>query len=209
MKSSFLCLCVTLGLGSFGCGEGMVAGGDDGDSSRDPFEAWNAANNPLAVDPSFVVNLDKLPVSGEATPPWSGTYWPTAMDSINDRWDGPSSLSPAEKAARAFNLPGFPGWVTNHVGIYGQGAKACDGPSECGGDYCVRPRGVSGSKTGRCIAGWWGICHGWAPAAISEPTPSRSVTSGLHVVADRQARHQPGRPDLRDGQAAARPGQVS
>lgn len=141
-------------------------------------EAWNRANNPAYVDRSFKYRIADLPVRGEAREaPWAGDYWATQNDSINVRWDGGDS--PAEKVAKAFDLPGFPEWVTNNVGIYGNGSQACDDDSDCTGDdgsSCVRPRGVTGERTGRCIPGWWGICHGWAPAAIAEPAPKKPVT---------------------------------
>jgi hypothetical protein len=153
-------------------------------------EAWDSANNPAYVDSTFVYDVAGTPVEGEAKNiPWAGDYWATASDSINVRWDGDNSLSPAEKVAKAFGLKAFPKWVTENVGIYGHNAKACDQDSECSeemSESCVKPRAtcaegltcatVPASKGGRCIAGWWGICHGWAPAAVSEPQPAKPVT---------------------------------
>ncbi len=144
------------------------------------YEAWNQANNPAFVDSTFVYDIDQIPVEGHAkTPPWSGDYWATQRDSINHRWDGSDSLSPAEKIEAAFGLTGFSKKITDNFGIYGHGRRACDQDSECAdlmdGSACAKPRGATGDKAGRCIPGWWGICHGWAPAAFAEPAPVKPV----------------------------------
>ncbi len=165
-----------------GCGAEAPAPAatDDADlSAEGKDDAWNSANNPTRVDRTFKVNVAELPTSGRAkTTPWSGDYWATARDSINVRWDG-NNDSPAEKAAKAFNLPGFASYVTNNTGIYGQDVAHCDTDAQCTGDdgsICAKPRGATGAKSGRCIPTWWGICHGWSPAAVMEPTATKSAT---------------------------------
>src|SRR5687768_16151678 len=73
---------------------------------RDPFaedgkfEAWNAANNPAYVDDTFLYFVSQLPVAGAAPDPIPSDYWATAYDSLNRRWDGSDSLSPAQKYAK-------------------------------------------------------------------------------------------------------------
>ena len=154
---------------------------DEADDGKD--EAWDSMNNPAFVDNSFAYSALDLPTQGEAAnTPWAGDYWATANDSINYRWDG-DELSPAEKAEKAFGISGFPKWVTDHVGVYGHGTKACATDSDCSdlndGSSCRAPRGVSitaANKAGRCTPGWWGICHGWSPAALSVPAPVNPVT---------------------------------
>ncbi|MBI4508578.1 MAG: pre-peptidase C-terminal domain-containing protein [Deltaproteobacteria bacterium] len=170
----------------FGCAQGDIADeievDDEADWNDGKYEAWNDKNNPAFVDSTFSYQIADFPVEGEAkSTPWAGDYWATANDSINHRWDGETSLSPAEKVAAAFNLPSFPRDITNAVGIYGnRGRRACDSDADCkdltDGSVCAKPRGATGSKIGRCIPTWWGICHGWAPAALSEPNPVRPVT---------------------------------
>jgi hypothetical protein len=150
------------------------AAADDG-----KFEAWDSANNPASVDNTFIYEVDQLPLSGKVkNTPWAGDYWATANDSINVRWDG-SNPSAAEKAGTAFSLTGFPQAITDNFGIMSNDTKSCsttaDCASEMNGSDCVRPRGVADSAMGRCVPGWWGICHGWSPAAISEPAPKKSV----------------------------------
>ncbi len=165
-----------------GCGADAPApdATDDADlSAEGKDDAWNTANNPLRVDRTFKVKVAELPLSGSANVhPWAGDYWATARNSINVRWDG-NNDSPAAKAAKAFGLPRFPEWVTNNVGIYAQDRPSCAADSDCTGDdgsICATPDGATGAKPGRCIPTWWGICHGWAPAAVMEPTAKKSVT---------------------------------
>jgi hypothetical protein len=153
---------------------------DDVASEGGKADAWDYANNPAKVGEPFIYDLTRLPIRGATvTVPIAGDYWATYQDSINKRWDG-DEPSPAEKVARAFNLPNFTKYITDNFGIYGHGRKACDATSECesekDGSECVTPRGVTGAKAGRCIPGWWGICHGWAPYAFSEPAATRAVT---------------------------------
>ena len=58
-------------------------------------EAWNSTNNPSRFQINFEYKLDALPKTGAAErTPWPDTYWPTYMDSTNDRWQGASTLSP-------------------------------------------------------------------------------------------------------------------
>ena len=50
------------------------------------------------LDSGIEYSLAELPHTGEALHmPWPGSLWPTWRDSINDRWDGPESLSASEK----------------------------------------------------------------------------------------------------------------
>lgn len=147
------------------------------------YEAWNYANNPAYVDSTFVLDVTTFKAEARTkTPPIPGDYWGTYKDSINYRWDG-EELSPAEKIEKALNKPGFAKRVTDEFGIYSGTRKACKESSECSdlkdGSQCVTPRGATSTnpeeKLGRCIPSWWGICHGWAPYAISEPAAVNPV----------------------------------
>lgn len=183
MRSTILPWMMMVGVGIAGC-SGLDQRGslDDEENVMDDgkYEAWNAANNPAFVDRTFVYEVDQLPVEGAAKQaPIPGDYWATAGDSINHRWDGEESLSPAEKIEKALSKPGFAKAITDTFGIYGQGRKACNESKECDdlkdASSCVKPRGAAGDKAGRCIPGWWGICHGWAPYALAEPAAVKPV----------------------------------
>jgi hypothetical protein len=167
------CLGLVLAASLAGCADDEVGEGEE-------FETWNAANNPAYVDANFVYDVKKLPASGETErPPIPGDYWATYRDNLNHRWDGEDSLSPSEKWAKAFNRPKTPEAISRNHGIMsGAGwRKACTTSSDCSdlkdGSTCALPRGQS---KGFCIPTWWGICHGWAPYALSEPAAIKPVT---------------------------------
>ena len=151
-----------------GCGSDDV--GQDVD-----FETWNRANNPAYVDANFKYNVADLPVTGEAAQsPIPADYWATYKDSINARWDG-DSPSPAEKYGQAFGIDNLEDIVSRNYGIdKNRGSrKSCKTSADCSdledGSSCSRRRGEGDDVDGVCIPSWWGMCHGWAPYAISEP----------------------------------------
>ncbi len=144
-------------------------------------ERWDEKNNPASVDATFVYEVDGLPTTGALkTAPIPADYWATYKDSVNVRWDGAESLSPAEKYEKAFNKPGLAKRVSELYGIRKQTTrKECTVTTECtdlkDGSECAIPRGET---KGRCIPTWWGVCHGWAPYAFSEPAAAKPVVRG-------------------------------
>jgi hypothetical protein len=154
-------------------------GGEDGGVGSDVgYEKWNWANDPARVDASFEYNVDKLPLEGKANEkPIPADYWATYRDSINVRWDG-DNPSPSEKYEQAFARSGVADAVSRRYGIdrYRNTRKSCTEWSDCSslgdGSSCAKRRGET---QGVCIPTWWGICHGWAPYAISEPAAVKPV----------------------------------
>ncbi|MBK7860462.1 MAG: hypothetical protein IPJ65_17985 [Archangiaceae bacterium] len=138
-------------------------------------EAWSAADSPYLFSADLETRLDALPLAGEAAHvPWPGSYWPVSGDSINLRWG--SGDSAAKKYERAFGGSGVEDAVSRAHGIEGAtGQRACVRDGDCDaqrGESCALRRGKS---SGRCIPGWWGICHAWTPAAMLWPEPRRAV----------------------------------
>jgi hypothetical protein len=192
MRRAFLCLSLlSASFLAVGCGSAPVAGGDNDTTGSEEgiilegeigqsedAERWDAKNNPATVDGTFIYEVDKLPTTGSTkVAPIPADYWATYQDSINVRWDGAESLSPAEKWEKAFNKPGLAKRVSELYGIRKHTTrKECTQTSECAdlkdGSECAIPRGET---KGRCIPKWWGICHGWAPYAFSEPAPKKAV----------------------------------
>uniref|UniRef100_H3GZF5 Transglutaminase elicitor n=1 Tax=Phytophthora ramorum TaxID=164328 RepID=H3GZF5_PHYRM len=126
------------------------------------------------------MTLKDLPTQGVFTPaPWAGPYWPTYQDSINVEWSQ-GQASPAEKYATAFGLDvtDFMNKVSKDNGVDSQSSrKKCTTQNDCAsltdGSQCAIRAGAS---SGYCIPGWFGICHAWAPAAITEAEPNCPVT---------------------------------
>lgn len=141
------------------------------------FDAWDSANNPAYVDSNFSYFTHQLPLEGHGQVPVPGDYWATQSDNLNHEWDGAGS-SPAEKYAKAFGKDAVPANITKYHGIgSATQQKACtQGGNECAGSEdggsCAIPKGAT---AGRCIPGWWGICHGWAPYALTEPAAVNPV----------------------------------
>lgn len=149
---------------------------DSQDQSIDD-EAWSAAGNPAIFGSGLEYKLANLATKGEAKQiPWAGSYWPTAQDNINYRWAGANTDSPAAKYGKAFGVTGVEDAVSKNHGIDSMtGSKACTKSSECSsenGEMCAKRTGQS---AGRCIPTWFGICHGWTPAAILLPEPKHAV----------------------------------
>lgn len=158
-----------------GCTPPAVDGDESG--ALTPRELWSNADDPSILDPSFTYTFDELPTYGTADRlPWPGSYWPTFRDSINHRWAGPNTRSPAEKYERAFGKSGVEDAVSAYFGVDSLNGAACKKQSDCPAkSRCARRRG---DKQGRCSETWFGLCHAWAPAALLEREPQRAVDYG-------------------------------
>ncbi len=175
---------IALIIALFGC---VFAGCNDEPRETEPPErremssapvAWGEIDRPTILSPDMNFVFAELPLEGEAEKiPWAGSYWPTYLDSLNDRWAGAEVLSPAEKFAQAFDRPGLTDNISRIYGIDSHpDNKPCTEAGECNavkGEACAKRQG---QETGRCIETWFGICHAWGPAAVKEYEPLRAVT---------------------------------
>src|SRR5262245_15881499 len=125
-------LALTAAAALAGCGVPAVEDGELESLEDGKYEAWDYDNKPAKVGENLLYDFAKLPLRGATrSVPIAGDYWATANDSVNYRWDGDTTMSPAEKVEKAFNLTGFAKYVTDNFGIYGHGRKECDTGSEC------------------------------------------------------------------------------
>ena len=161
------------------------AGGGKGD-------AWNWRNDPSRFEADLIYQWDELPESGEiALTPWTDTYWPNYRDSINDRWQGMDTLSPAEKWDKAVH-----GWEPDDefMDLQPYDVRTCQwddayydelGPTASwvhvnkGNQRAIQNDDGESCATGTDRFGgietWWGLCHAWAPASIMEDEPLEPV----------------------------------
>jgi hypothetical protein len=148
----------------------------DQGSAQQP-EKWSTADDPALFTRDLERNIQELPSQGEASPiPWAGSYWPTYKDTINYRWDGPRSRSPAEKYEEAFGGSRVEDRLSQYYGVDSQtNAKSCTTDQQCDKSLHEVCGKREWARTGRCIPTWFGICHGWAPAAILLPEPKHEV----------------------------------
>ena len=141
-------------------------------------DQWTAQDAPNLFSADLEYRLDALPREGEAaSSPWAGNYWPVYKDSINDRWAGEDTQSPAAKFGQAFELEGIEDAVSNFYGVERHSDRtACTSNEDC--DESIREKCAKrhGQEEGRCIPTWWGICHAWAPVSILEAEPAHPVT---------------------------------
>ena len=145
-RAHHLCL-LLIGSGFIGCQQR----GSDEDAVSHLKERWSNIDDPSLLGISLVFQSDQLPTYGSVRKiPWPGSYWPYRDDSINARWAGPSSFSPAEKYEMAFQKPGVVAQISRQ---YGQNTSFGPNPPA-----------------------WFGLCHAWAPAAILEKEPTDPVT---------------------------------
>lgn len=163
-----------------------VAGGE----LREP---WNAANDPLALDPTFERDVKKLPTfgglhmdgvdvtkEGASTFPSPSGYWPLMDDGINAHWDAAEpSASPVRRLARAEGLDAvaLENAASAAFGLADpelSSRKTCREAADCAkGETCGKR---AGKATGICVGTWEGLCHGWAPFAVYERHVRRAVT---------------------------------
>jgi hypothetical protein len=141
-------------------------------------DQWTAQDAPNLFSADLEYRLDELPRDGEAAViPWAGNYWPVYKDSINDRWAGPDTLSPAAKYGKAFDVEGVEDAVSSHHGIDRHASRTvCTTDDQCDDKIGEKCAIREGKEEGRCIPTWWGICHAWAPVAILQAEPVRPVT---------------------------------
>jgi hypothetical protein len=156
-----------------------VSGASDAESTgtaRSP-EVWSRADDPAIFGGDLQRNLASLPTRGAAAvTPWAGSYWPTYRDSINYKWDGSNSDSPARKYELAFGGTNTEAKVSAYFGIDSIRGNSCVVDAQCDsglGEVCSKHHGAA---SGTCIASWFGVCHAWAPAAILLPEPKHGVT---------------------------------
>jgi len=205
-------MALAFGIVAIGCGDNT--GGDDG-SSNGPAtkdgvdkptggksDAWNWRNDPSRFHIDLEYNFENLPSEGaSAKVAWAETYWPTYEDSINARWQGDDTLSPAEKYDKAFNdwtppdgfmdlKPYDPNactwdkeyyddlgpaalWVSKNKGNWrSHNGVDDDNDGVADKDEC----GYGEDKDRDGVETWWGVCHAWTPSAILEDEPLGPVT---------------------------------
>lgn len=140
-------------------------------------EVWSHSDDPSIFSDDLERRAASLPTSGRvARIPWVGSYWPTWHDSINDRWDGARSKSPAKKFELAFRLSGIEDKVSEFHGIDSRtDAAMCSRDSECKADVHEKCAKRVGASSGRCIPTWFGLCHAWAAASVLLPEPEHEV----------------------------------
>ena len=185
--------------GDIECADDTGAGGkgDAWDSSNDPrllstHLDYRLENLPRSGKLDKPVWANRHAYTEGENVMWSDTYWPTQRGSTNVRWQGASVKSPLEKYDEAFNnaagcdqpssrcgADAKANWDT-YLGCAGPAAKwhaaNFQGSRQMYDGLDSDGDGSVDECDGDGIAGWWGLCHAWTPAAILEPEPQHAVT---------------------------------
>ncbi len=140
-------------------------------------EEWGYQDSPFIFDPNVKTKYSELPKQGETeNAPWASSYWPYYQDSLNYRWAGESTMSPAEKFQEATGIAGVTDGVSKEHGVDSQDHRtACTKDDDCDSakvEKCAKRIGETG---GYCIPTWFGICPAWAAAALLLEEPKREV----------------------------------
>lgn len=144
-------------------------------TSSEPTEKWDDANDPLHLGRGFQFHLAELPPSGSlAQRPWTDTYWPSYQGGIAKRWRTHDNSFTYSPAAQPKDLPSH--------------ALARLSPAEkfdlLRGNYHYPLVSSERHRTSEDSPRWEGLCHGWAPAALAyqEPQPvTMTNQDGLEI----------------------------
>jgi hypothetical protein len=164
-------------LGTHSSSDKSADRGQEKPSEMKPTEGWSSADDPTLFSDELEFRIDVLPQEGEATNiPWAGSYWPVWQDSINHRWGGDDTLSPAAKYGEAFGIDDIEDKVSKGHGIAKYSSRTeCTEYDDCDSTKSESCAKREGEETGVCIPTWWGICHAWAPVSIMELEPEHAV----------------------------------
>lgn len=182
MAIRFWLACITFGLAA--CGAHPKA-----DDTSPLNEAWNQYNDPARFGAASL-RYDLLPAQGQVPQQhigWSGDYWPTYKGGIANRWMN----GDLGGDYRSYQYP----VLTPHQ-VQGLTAASASrlSPSEkydliMGRYDFPLTRAEQGKVDDAVVDGevpsWYGICHGWAAAALREHEPGAVATAftpnGLRV----------------------------
>jgi hypothetical protein len=132
------------------------------------FEEWQGFSNPDIINSGFSHRIYDLPLEGAAVYNpylWSGSYWPSKVGGINNRWNDP-------RFAKTFN---YSSPSRDQVSRMSQEQLALLSPTEkydlLMGNYDYPLKAEVYTHVSAKAEEWEGICHGWAPAAVNHPEP--------------------------------------
>lgn len=136
-------------------------------------EAWNDDNDPMRFAADYETRLSALPTEGRSEQePWSDFYWPSHKGGLANRWLGADGLGgfDYEPASREAAL------------AMTQEELARLSPAEkyalFVGNYDHDLVAYERARTSPDDETWFGLCHGWAAAAINFAEPNAVTLTG-------------------------------
>jgi hypothetical protein len=140
-------------------------------------ERWDTANDPIHMLPSdYVYTLSSLPLEGAVeTKPWSDSYWPSVAGGLAARW---------QQGISGHQVTPIP---TSQALALTPGQLSLLSPAEkfdiFVGDEAMSLFQSERRRTHPTDESWFGICHGWAPAALLFAEPKAVVVTGPSGIA--------------------------
>jgi hypothetical protein len=132
-------------------------------------EAWNPRNDPSRLQGEFDTTFAALPLAGATeTHPWPDTYWPSSRGGLAYRWHE------AEHSADSWHYELKP---LDALRQATEAELAALSPAEkfdiLRGKYDYPLVQDERRRTAPTNPSWFGLCHGWAQAALhfAEPHP--------------------------------------
>ncbi len=157
--------CLTLLVLTSSCGR------HSGKTRSDVLEAWNRANAPDVFSQTYERVFAALPLKGTTqVEPWSDSYWPSHEGGVAARWNaGGTALEANAWSARLHSRSELKSMSSDAIGRLSPAEKY----DILRGDYGYALANFERQSHSPEDDTWWGICHGWAPAAIlfQEPGP--------------------------------------
>jgi hypothetical protein len=146
-------------------------------SASSTSEAWDRANDPLNLGNQYEYRFNMLPPAAQVgLKPWTDTYWPSNKGGLANRWlAGQNGFS-----------YGFLDRQT--LGTLTLAQMASLSPAEkfdiLNGRYDYPLTSSERVRTKPTDEGWFGLCHGWANAAINYYEPKSvmvQTADGLNI----------------------------
>ena len=164
-----------------------ACGATHGAQSSSLKEAWNPANDPsrFLVDAARFADLPREGALSAENYPWSDDYWSTRRGGIAYRWQRSYPYVTGTykdyryKALTRADFTGDPTALAQIIDTLSPAEKY----DLLLGRYefplveaeMMGQQWAVDSATGD-VPGWYGICHGWAPATLMEPEPGAKAT---------------------------------
>ena len=144
-------------------------------------EAWNDRNAPARFGAGSDMRYDNLPTSASIEAPWSDDYWATRFGGISYRWQTTGRDMNYRQYLYQIPTPAaLSGWGSATLNLLSPAEKydLIKGKLDLPTVRRERNRTLA-SVDGGDVPGWFGICHGWAPASFMEPQALRTVRQTL------------------------------
>jgi hypothetical protein len=141
-------------------------------------EAWNSLNDPARFGAYAGAEYSQIPTNARLSQlPWSDYYWAKFRGGISFRWQNP--INSKDYRRYMYDIPSSQ-WVQSYTAE----SIARLSPAE---KYDIafsqlhlpltraeRSRSLASVRNGE-IPAWFGLCHGWAAAALVEAEPQNPV----------------------------------